>query len=167
MPSRELMRSVVSKMEHAMRYLRKTERELHGVNVSKMVKVHVGVDVFFGASAEGFGEFGRLRSSLANTDDTAYSSALVAADIGTIVGDAVADSVAKEANGMNDSHDRAENDVAAVSEAHRLSLADVVHYGAELLAVPEIAWGDGCSSLFGKTRGPLLPDGQHCRSGQN
>lgn len=83
------------------------------------------------------------------------------------MGDAVADSVAREAHGMNDSHDRAENDVAAVSEAHILSLADVVHYGSELLAVPGIAWGDGCSSLLGKTRGPLLPGGQHCRSGQN
>lgn len=72
MPSRELMRSVVSKTEHAMRYLRKTGRELHGVSVSKLVRVHVGLDVFFGASAEDFVEFGRLRSLWADTDDTAY-----------------------------------------------------------------------------------------------
>lgn len=148
-PNKGLMHFAVSKMVHVTRCSRKMGRSYRGVSVSTMTKARAAADVVWRALGNGFAKLGRDCSSWANIVDMASSLALASADIDTIEEDAVAGNAAREACDMNfDSHGRAECDVVVVTEAHKLSLADVVHYEAGLLAVPEVAWGDECSSHF-------------------
>ena len=130
-----------------------------------MTKACVAVDAIWRAFGKGFAGFDRERSLYEDIAGMIESVALASVDIDTIEEDAVVGNAARRAYDMNfDSHDRAEYDVAVLMEAHILSLVDVVHYEAELLAAPEVTWGDECSSHLRKPGGPLLPNRQSRQS---